>query len=79
MSWSLHNGSRIFLGTSQLYGLVKYDRPCKDGIYFDKILVSKYKLYKRSNKANLFYIPGPVACFSDEVTFERQILPDHRH
>jgi hypothetical protein len=26
MSWSLHNGSRIFLGTSQKYGLVKYDR-----------------------------------------------------
>jgi hypothetical protein len=26
MSWSLHNGSRIFLGPSQKYGLVKYDR-----------------------------------------------------
>ena len=25
-----------------------------DGIYFDKILVSEYKLFKRSNKANLF-------------------------
>ena len=28
----------------------------------DKILVSEYKLFKRSNKAS----PGPVACFSDE-------------
>jgi hypothetical protein len=27
---------------------------CRDGIYFDKILVSEYKLFKRSNKANLF-------------------------
>jgi hypothetical protein len=25
----------------------------RDGIYFDKILVSEYKLFKRSNKANL--------------------------
>jgi hypothetical protein len=25
-----------------------------DGIYFDKIFVSEYKLFKRSNKANLF-------------------------
>jgi hypothetical protein len=27
---------------------------CRDGIYFDKILVLEYKLFKRSNKANLF-------------------------
>jgi hypothetical protein len=27
---------------------------CRDGIYFDKILISEYKLFKRSNKANLF-------------------------
>jgi hypothetical protein len=26
ISWSLHNGSQIFLGTSQKYGLVKYER-----------------------------------------------------
>jgi hypothetical protein len=35
----------------------KLKRPpilCRDGIYFDKILVSEYKLFKRSNKANLF-------------------------
>jgi hypothetical protein len=31
-----------------------YNLFCRDGIYFDKILVSKYKLFKRSNKANLF-------------------------
>jgi hypothetical protein len=31
-----------------------YNRFCRDGIYFDKILVSEYKLFKRSNKANLF-------------------------
>ena len=31
-----------------------YNLFCRDGIYFDKILVSEYKLFKRSNKANLF-------------------------
>ena len=30
-----------------------YNRFCRDAIYFDKILVSEYKLLKRSNKANL--------------------------
>ena len=39
---------------------------CRDGIYFDKILISEYRLFKRSNKANLLNSPGPVACFSDE-------------
>jgi hypothetical protein len=29
---------------------------CRDGIYFDKILVSEYKLFKRSNKANMFIV-----------------------
>ena len=43
-----------------------YNFFCRDGIYFDKILVSEYKLFKRSNKANPLYSPGPVACFSDE-------------
>ena len=33
MSWSLHNGSRIFLGTSQKYGLVKYDRLLSNKLY----------------------------------------------
>jgi hypothetical protein len=33
---------------------IAYNRFCRDGIYFDKILVSEYKLFKRSNKANLF-------------------------
>jgi hypothetical protein len=35
---------------------IVYNLFCRDGIYFDKILVSKYKLFKRSNKANLFSI-----------------------
>ena len=33
---------------------IVYYRLCRDGIYFDKISVSEYKLFKRSNKANLF-------------------------
>jgi hypothetical protein len=33
---------------------IAYYRLCRDGIYFDKILVSEYKFLKRSNKANLF-------------------------
>jgi hypothetical protein len=33
---------------------IVYYRLCRDGIYFDKILVSEYKLLKRSNNANLF-------------------------
>jgi hypothetical protein len=37
----------------------------RNGIYCDKILVSEYKLFKRSNKANLC-IALVVACFSDE-------------
>jgi hypothetical protein len=31
-----------------------HQKTIRDGIYFDKILVSEYKLFKRSNKANLF-------------------------
>ena len=33
---------------------IVYNLLCRDGIYFDKILVSEYKLFKRSNKAKLF-------------------------
>jgi hypothetical protein len=33
---------------------IVYYRLCRDRIYFDKILGSEYKLFKRSNKANLF-------------------------
>jgi hypothetical protein len=33
---------------------IVYYRLCWDRIFFDKILVSEYKLFKRSNKANLF-------------------------
>ena len=37
-----------------IWKCIVYNRFCRDGIYFDKILVSEYKLFKRSNKANLF-------------------------
>jgi hypothetical protein len=36
-----------------IWKCIAYNRFCRDGIYFDKILVSEYKLFKRSNKANL--------------------------
>jgi hypothetical protein len=51
--WSLY----IFT----IWKSIVYNRFCRDGIYFDKILVSEYKLLERSNKANLFYSPGPVS------------------
>ena len=48
----------IFVDTLPLYIFtmsksIAYNLFCRDGIYFDKILVSEYKLFKRSNKANL--------------------------
>jgi hypothetical protein len=49
-----------------LWKSIVYYRLCRDRIFFDKILISEYKLFKRSNKANLFLSPGPVACFSDK-------------
>jgi hypothetical protein len=36
-----------------IWKCIAYNRFCRDGIYFDKILVSEYKLFKRSNKANI--------------------------
>jgi hypothetical protein len=45
-----------------IWKCIVYYRLCRDGIYLDKILVSEYKLFKRSNKANLFIAAG---------TFER--------
>ena len=45
---------------------IAYKFVCRGGIYLDKILVSEYKLFKRSNKANLLIALVPVACFSDE-------------
>jgi hypothetical protein len=42
----------LYIFTISTY--IAYNRFCRDGIYFDKILVSEYKLFKRSNKANLF-------------------------
>jgi hypothetical protein len=37
-----------------IWKCIAYNRFCRDGIYFNKILVSEYKLFKRSKKANLF-------------------------
>jgi hypothetical protein len=37
-----------------IWKCIVYHRPYRDGLYFDKILVSEYKLFKRSNKANIF-------------------------
>jgi hypothetical protein len=37
-----------------IWKCIAYNRFCRDWIYFDKILISEYKLFKRSNKANLF-------------------------
>ena len=49
----------IFVDTLSLYIFtilksIVYNLFCRDEMYFDKILVSEYKLFKRSNKANLF-------------------------
>jgi hypothetical protein len=49
----------IFVETLSLYIFtigksIFYNLFCRDGIYFDNILVSGYKLFKRLNKRNLF-------------------------
>jgi hypothetical protein len=38
----------LFLFT--IWKSIVYNLFCRDGIYFDKILVSEYKIFKRSNK-----------------------------
>ena len=43
---------------------------CRDGIYFDKILVSEYKLFKRSNKANLFLALVQYPVSQMKMTFQ---------
>jgi hypothetical protein len=48
---------------------IVYYRLYRDGIYFDKILVSEYKLFKRSNKANLF-----IALVQYHISSENIIL-----
>jgi hypothetical protein len=53
-----------------IWKCVAYNRFCRDRIYFDKILVSEYKLFKRSNKANLFDI-----YFTEYGTALTTILP----
>jgi hypothetical protein len=49
ISWSLHNGSRIFLGTSQKYGLVKYDRLLRYTFHLVGKLLTFFVTSKRSN------------------------------
>ena len=48
---------------------IVYYRLYRDGIYFDKILVSEYKLFKRSNKANLL-----IALVQYHISSENIIL-----
>ena len=50
---------------------IVYYRHCRDGIYFDKILVSEYKLLKRSNKANhlIALVQQPVSQI--KMTFQK--------
>jgi hypothetical protein len=47
---------------------------CREVIYFDKILVSEYKLFKRSNEANLFIalVQKPVSQM--KMTFQEIII-----
>jgi hypothetical protein len=62
-----------------IWKCIAYNRFCRDGIYFDKILVSEYKLSKRSNKVNLFialpksafdiYIHWIWYCFDNYFTY----------
>jgi hypothetical protein len=42
---------------------IVYNLFCRDGIYCDKILVSKYKLFKRSNTSNLTTVAKSVLKF----------------
>ena len=39
-----------------MWKCIAYNHFCRDGIYFDKILVLEYKLFKRSNKTILLNI-----------------------
>jgi hypothetical protein len=47
--WCLH----LAIDSLSLWKFIVYYRLCR--LFFDKILVSEYKLSKRSNKANLFW------------------------
>jgi hypothetical protein len=50
-----------------IWKCIAYNFFCRDGIYFDKILVSKYKLFKRSNKANWMFVIVGKCYFSNEA------------
>ena len=49
---------------------IAYNFFCRDGIYFDKILVSEYKLFKRSNKANLWIALVQYPVSQMKMTFQ---------
>jgi hypothetical protein len=56
------------------FSILLYENPsfiivCRDRIFFDKILVSEYKLFKRSNKANLF-----IALVQSKVWISQSVL-----
>jgi hypothetical protein len=53
ISWNVIFLTSLSLYIFTMWKCIAYNRFCRDGIYFDKILVSEYKLFKRSNKANL--------------------------
>ena len=40
-----------------LWKFIVYYRLCRDIIFFDKIFVSEYKLFKRSNTSSAIYLP----------------------
>jgi hypothetical protein len=53
-----------------------YYRLCRDRIFFDKILVSEYKLFKRPNTSSAIYLPKDNSvlrkwklCSSGEIMF----------
>ena len=57
----------LFL-TTYLYAFSLYENP--SCIYFDKILVSEYKLLKRSNKANRFIALVQYSVSQIKMTFQ---------
>jgi hypothetical protein len=60
----------LFLYIFTIWKCIAYNRFCRDGIYFDKILVSEYKLFKRSNKANIVISLVQKPVFQMKMTFQ---------
>ena len=53
-----------------LWKSIVYYHLCRDRIFFDKILVSEYNLFKRSNKANLFIALVQLPVSQIKMTFQ---------